>query len=485
MSRRDVVVHPDATVLADAVAARLLTRLLDLQSHRSPVHVVLTGGTVGIASLAAVARSPLRDAVDWTGVHLWWGDERFLPDGHAARNETQAREALLDGLDALPAANVHPIPALSQDVPTPEAAAAAYARTLASFAPPGLLAPRFDVALFGMGPDGHVASLFPGHDTVHVTGVATVAVHDSPKPPPLRVSLTFDVVRASREVWVVAAGAEKAAAVASALSGAPVAETPAAGALGTERTLWLVDAAATTEAAPGAAGDAPTSVEGAGAVEGWSAVDAWFEQLAPQDVALVDAARSAREADLPDIAVSPLQGKFLHLLAQAVGARRVLELGTLGGYSTLWLARALPPDGTVATLEVSPEHARVARETFVRAGVDDQVEVLVGPAAQTLDRLAADGIEPFDLVFVDADKQTLAQYLDQVAGLVRPGALVVVDNVVRGGAVVDAQHPDDRVQGVRRFVERVVEDPRWDATALQTVGSKGYDGFALVRRTTA
>nr|WP_232014350.1 O-methyltransferase [Cellulomonas fimi] len=220
-------------------------------------------------------------------------------------------------------------------------------------------------------------------------------------------------------------------------------------------------------------------------MEGWSAVDAWFEQLAPQDVALVDAARSAREADLPDIAVSPLQGKFLHLLAQAVGARRVLELGTLGGYSTLWLARALPPDGTVATLEVSPEHARVARETFVRAGVDDQVEVLVGPAAQTLDRLAADGIEPFDLVFVDADKQTLAQYLDQVAGLVRPGALVVVDNVVRGGAVVDAQHPDDRVQGVRRFVERVVEDPRWDATALQTVGSKGYDGFALVRRTTA
>ncbi|NKY38940.1 SLC13 family permease, partial [Cellulomonas septica] len=139
MSRRDVVVHPDATVLAEAVAARLLTRLLDLQSHRSPVHVVLTGGTVGIASLAAVARSPLRDAVDWSGVHLWWGDERFLPDGDADRNETQAREALLDGLDALPAANVHPMPAQSDDVPTPEASAAAYARTLAERTLPILL----------------------------------------------------------------------------------------------------------------------------------------------------------------------------------------------------------------------------------------------------------------------------------------------------------------------------------------------------------
>lgn len=483
MSRRDVVVHPDATVLAEAVAARLLTRLLDLQSHRSPVHVVLTGGTVGIASLAAVGRSPLRDAVDWSGVHVWWGDERFLPAGDADRNETQAREALLDGLDALPPENVHPMPALSDDVPTPEASAAAYARTLAEHAPPGLVAPRFDVTLFGMGPDGHVASLFPGHDTVSVTGVATVAVHDSPKPPPLRVSLTFDAIRASREVWVVAAGAEKAPAVASALAGAPVAETPAAGALGTERTLWLVDAAATQDAAPGAPTAAPASDEGVDPLARWTAVDTWFEQLAPQDVALVDAAHSAREAGLPDIAVSALQGKLLHLLAQGVGARRVLELGTLGGYSTLWLARALPEDGRVVTLEISPEHAQVASETFARAGVDERVDVLVGPATETLARLTADGVEPFDLVFVDADKQTLAEYVDTIADLVRPGALVVVDNVVRGGAVVDPRHPDERVQGVQRFVASVAQDARWDATVLQTVGSKGYDGFALLRRT--
>lgn len=483
MSRRDVVVHPDATVLAEAVAARLLTRLLDLQSHRSPVHVALTGGTVGIKALEAVSRSPLRDAVDWSGVHLWWGDERFLPDGHADRNETQAREALLDGLAALPAENVHPFPAQSDEVPDPEASAAAYARTLAAFAPAGLLAPRFDVILFGMGPDGHVASLFPGHDTVALTGVATVAEHDSPKPPPLRVSLTFDAIRASREVWVVAAGAEKAPAVAAALAGAPVRETPAAGALGTERTLWLVDAAATQAAAPGAAGEAPATDEGLDLHARWTAVDTWFEQLAEPDLALVDAVHSAQEAGLPDIAVSTLQGKFLHLLAQAVGARRVLELGTLAGYSTLWLARAVPANGQVVTLEISPEHARVASETFVRAGVDDRVEVLVGPATQTLERLVADGVEPFDLVFVDADKQTLAEYVDTIAGLVQPGALVVVDNVVRGGAVVDAQHPDDRVRGARRFVESVAQDARWDATVLQTVGSKGYDGFALLRRT--
>ncbi len=485
MTRRDVVVHPDATVLAEAVAARLLTRLLDLQSHRNPLHVVLTGGTVGIASLAAIGRSPLRDAVDWSGVHLWWGDERFVPEGHADRNETQAREALLDALDALPADNVHPVPAPSADVPTPDAAAAAYARSLAEFAPPGLLAPRFDVTLFGMGPDGHVASLFPGHDTVSVTGLAAVGVEDSPKPPPQRVSLTFDAIRASREVWVVAAGAEKARAVASALAGDPVEQTPAAGALGTERTLWLVDAAATQDAAPGAPATAPASGEGVDPVVGWASVDAWFERLAPQDVGLLDAARSAQDAGLPDIAVSALQGKLLHLLAQGVGARRVLELGTLGGYSTLWLVRALPADGRVVTLEISPEHARVATETFVRAGVDGQVDVLVGPATQTLAQLAADGVEPFDLVFVDADKQSLAAYVDAVAGLVRPGALVVVDNVVRGGAVVDAHHPDERVQGVRRFVESVAQDARWDATVLQTVGSKGYDGFALLRRADA
>lgn len=255
---RTVLVHPDATTLASATAARLITRLVDLQSAAAPVHVVLTGGTVGIQTLAAVAASPARGAVDWTGVHLWWGDERFLPDGDGDRNETQAREALIGPLgDALPASNVHPMRPLdaAAGIATPEDAAAAYAAELAAFAPEGTDAPTFDVLMLGMGPDGHVASLFPGHEAVGVTGVPTVGVHGSPKPPPERVSLTFETIRAAREVWVVAAGAEKADAVASALSGAPVDVTPAAGALGTEATLWLVDAAAVAQvgAEPGAA----------------------------------------------------------------------------------------------------------------------------------------------------------------------------------------------------------------------------------------
>lgn len=248
---RTVLVHPDATVLAEATAARLLTRLVDLQSAAAPVHVVLTGGTVGIRTLAAVAASPARAAVDWSGVHLWWGDERFLPDGDPDRNETQARAALLDALgDALPAANVHPVRPLdpAAGVATPEDAAAAYAAELAAFAPEGADVPAFDVLMLGMGPDGHVASLFPGHEGVGVTGVPAVGVHGSPKPPPLRVSLTFEAIRAAREVWVVAAGAEKAGAVASALSDAPVDVTPAAGARGRQSTLWLVDAAAATQA---------------------------------------------------------------------------------------------------------------------------------------------------------------------------------------------------------------------------------------------
>ncbi|WP_069385982.1 6-phosphogluconolactonase [Cellulosimicrobium cellulans] len=241
---RRVVVHPDASVLAEAVASRLVTALLDAQSVRRPVHVVLTGGTVGIASLAALARHPVRDAVDWTGVHLWWGDERFLPTGDGDRNETQAREALLDQLAQLPAGNVHPMPA-ADAAATPEDSAAAYAAELAAYAPAGAVVPEFDVLLLGMGPDGHVASLFPGHPGLDVTGMPTAGVHGSPKPPPERVTLTFEALAAARQVWVVAAGAEKAPAVASALGGADVHDTPAAGVAGTERTLWLVDAAAT------------------------------------------------------------------------------------------------------------------------------------------------------------------------------------------------------------------------------------------------
>lgn len=264
---RLVVVHPDKEVLAQAAAARLLTRVLDVQSVRSPVHVVLTGGSVGIATLAAVAASPLVPAVDWSGVHLWWGDERFLPDGDPDRNETQAREALLDGLVAehgLPAANVHPMPGPTS-VATPEEGAAAYAELLREHAGdrpedlpgelPGELSegtvavPAFDVLLLGMGPDGHVASLFPGHEVLAAQGTTT-GVHASPKPPPERVSLTFDAIRSAREVWIVAAGAEKAEQVAAALADGPVTEVPAAGAVGQARTLWLLDAEAAAATTP-------------------------------------------------------------------------------------------------------------------------------------------------------------------------------------------------------------------------------------------
>ena len=280
----EVVVHPDAATLAEATAARLLVRLVDLQSVRSPLHVVVTGGTVGIATLRAVAASPVREAVDWSGVHVWWGDERFVPADSPDRNERQAREALLDGLP-IPAANVHAMPA-EGTVPDEDAAAVAYAHELARFSavddevddasPSGGVAPRdhaigersgtpasagaapvpattsrglpavpeFDVILLGMGPDGHVASLFPGHATGHVADSTVVGEADSPKPPPRRVSLTYPAIRAAREVWLVVAGEEKAEAVAKALSGAPVDKIPAAGAVGTERTLWLMDVAA-------------------------------------------------------------------------------------------------------------------------------------------------------------------------------------------------------------------------------------------------
>ncbi|WP_278237329.1 6-phosphogluconolactonase [Isoptericola sp. AK164] len=248
MSTRLVVVHPDAAVLAEAAAARLLTRLLDVQSVRSPAHVVLTGGTVGIRTLAAAAASPLRSAVDWSGVHLWWGDERFLPAGDPDRNETQAREALLDDLvatGALPEVNIHRMPARGDapsEAATPEEAAAAYADELAQHSEVGTT-PHFDVLLLGMGPDGHVASLFPEHHALEAPGY-TVGVHGSPKPPPERVSLTFAAIGRADEVWVVAAGGEKAEQAAAALADGPVTQVPAVRAVGRHRTLWLVDAAA-------------------------------------------------------------------------------------------------------------------------------------------------------------------------------------------------------------------------------------------------
>jgi len=215
----------------------------------------------------------------------------------------------------------------------------------------------------------------------------------------------------------------------------------------------------------------------------WSQVDAYFGVLAPEDVHLVATRARAHAAGLPDIAVAPNQGKFLQLLASVVGARRILEIGTLGGYSTLWLARALPSGGRLVTLELDPAHAAVARESLAEAGVSDRVDVVVGPAAESLATLARAGVDAFDLVFIDADKQQLALYVDLSLALARPGTLVVVDNVVRAGAVVDAAHPDDRVQGVRHMVDLLTDHPRLDGTVIQTVGVKGYDGFALLRVT--
>lgn len=248
MSAPIVVVHPDAATLATATAARLLLLIMDAQSVRRPVHVVLTGGGLGTRVLVEVARSPLRDAVDWTGVHLWWGDERFLPAGDPDRNETQARAALIDALP-IPAPNVHPVPAADADqIRTPEDAAAAYATTLAELAPPtqqmddaGPPVPAFDLVLLSVGPDGHIASLFPGHDTLEVTDRAVVGVHGSPKPPPDRVSLTYPALEAAAEVWLVVAGADKSDAVGRALAGDAVQRTPAAGVKGRTRTLWLLD----------------------------------------------------------------------------------------------------------------------------------------------------------------------------------------------------------------------------------------------------
>nr|WP_062340383.1 6-phosphogluconolactonase [Herbidospora sakaeratensis] len=232
-----VVVHRDPGVLAQAVAARLITRLTDVQAERGTASVVLTGGTLGIASLAAVAASPARDAVDWRAVDVWWGDERFVPADSPDRNEKQAREALLDVLDLDPE-RVHPMPAADAGL-TAEEAADRYAADLGS----GV---AFDVLMLGMGPDSHVASLFPGHPALHVADRLAVAVHDSPKPPPTRVSLTFPAIQAAREVWVIASGVEKAAAVRVGLTCDQL-SAPAAGARGQERTLFLIDRAASAE----------------------------------------------------------------------------------------------------------------------------------------------------------------------------------------------------------------------------------------------
>lgn len=231
---RTVIVSADATGLADATGARLGLALSDAIAVRGRADVVLTGGTVGIALLSSLARSPLAALIDWTSVHVWWGDERFVPAGHADRNEGQAQAALLRHIP-LPEENIHRI-GTAGDFETAEEAAVAYAAQIATQGP----ADGWDVALFGMGPDGHVASLFPGHPAfVAPSDADALAVHDSPKPPPTRVTMSLQAINRAREVWVVAAGAEKATAVARALAGDPA--VPASRVRGRERTLWLID----------------------------------------------------------------------------------------------------------------------------------------------------------------------------------------------------------------------------------------------------
>ena len=246
-----VVVHSEPEVLAEAVAARLLIRLLDAQAARGVAGVVLTGGRVAAKVYQAVAASPARDAVDWSRVDVWWGDERFLPGGDPERNETQARAALLDAVPVDPA-RVHTMPPSDgPDGADPEAAAARYAATLAAAAKPGSeVLPHFDLLLLGVGEDGHVASVFPEHPAAYESR-PVVAVRGAPKPPPVRISLTLPAINTAEEVWLIATGPDKADAVGMALSGAGPVQLPAAGVGGVTRTLWLLDRAAAAHVAPG------------------------------------------------------------------------------------------------------------------------------------------------------------------------------------------------------------------------------------------
>jgi predicted O-methyltransferase YrrM len=214
----------------------------------------------------------------------------------------------------------------------------------------------------------------------------------------------------------------------------------------------------------------------------WTDVDRYLTaHLVPPDAALDAALATSAAAGLPEIAVSPNHGKLLHLLAKIHCARKILEIGTLGGYSTIWLARALAPGGHLITLENDPRHADVARANLGHAGVGRIVQVRVGAALDTLPQLVAEGRGPFDLIFIDADKVNTPSYFTWALTLSRPGSLIVVDNVVRDGAVADASSTDQAVQGMRQFFELVRSEPRVEATAVQTVGIKGYDGFALLR----
>jgi predicted O-methyltransferase YrrM len=215
--------------------------------------------------------------------------------------------------------------------------------------------------------------------------------------------------------------------------------------------------------------------------EHWTAIDDYLTAaLVQQDAALDAALKASAAAGLPQINVAPNQGKFLMLAAMILRAGRILEVGTLGGYSTIWLARGLVEGGQLVTLEVNPRHAEIARQNIAHAGLADKVEIRVGPALESLAQIAAQNSAPFDLIFIDADKENNTAYFEWALRLSRPGSLIIVDNVVRAGAVIQADSSDSRVQGVRRFIERVAAEPRVVATAFQTVGSKGHDGLAVM-----
>jgi predicted O-methyltransferase YrrM len=214
--------------------------------------------------------------------------------------------------------------------------------------------------------------------------------------------------------------------------------------------------------------------------ETWTSIDAWLgAAVGDRDDALEAALADSDAAGMPAIAVSRVAGKFLHLLAKLRGARRILEIGTLGGYSTIWMARALPPDGRLVTLEINEAHAAVARKNIERAGLSSRVEILTGAAAHSLEQMRAKGIEPFDLTFIDADKRSSDVYFEHALALSKSGSVIVVDNVVRAGKVLDSSTDDRDVLGIQRMMSRLREDRRITATALQTVGSKGHDGFLL------
>jgi predicted O-methyltransferase YrrM len=218
--------------------------------------------------------------------------------------------------------------------------------------------------------------------------------------------------------------------------------------------------------------------------ETWAAVDAYLaESLDAADAPLDECLKANEQAGLPAIDVSPLQGKLLSLIAQIQGARRILEIGTLGGYSTIWLARALPPEGRLTSLELNPTHAEVARSNISQAGFASQVEIIQGPAAESLARLHQESRGPFDLIFIDADKSGYPTYLAWALKLSRPGTVIIGDNVVRHGHVTDANSTDANVRGVRSFIQSVADEPTLTATVIQTVGKKGYDGFLIARVT--